>query len=344
MVGALVESLTWLVDIPSATGDEKAIRDAIADRLEGMTQTAVGDSLIVGEPRPDAVLLVGHLDTIPLQGGSGARLDGERVHGLGATDMKAGLAVMIHLIEALGPDRVCCVFYAGEEGALSGNQLRLLLDSAPWLTEASAAVVLEPTDLGLEAGCQGVVNADVAFTGEPAHSARPWLGDNAVTKAGEFLTAMRGLEPEPHVVEGLEFREVMSVTTAHGGVAKNVIPDRFVMNVNYRFAPDRSPDLAVARLKEVCAAADEIEITDVAPAGSVETDHPLFRRLVEVSGGRVAGKQGWTDVAQLSAAGIPAVNFGPGEPSLAHKPGESVRISDLDWAYDALLSVLVAPA
>ncbi len=338
----LVESLTWLIDIPSVTGDEKAIRDAIADRLEGMTQVVVGDSLIVGEPKAATVLLAGHLDTVPLQGGSGVRVDGERVHGLGATDMKAGLAVMIHLIEALGPDAVWCVFYAGEEGPLSGNQLGLVLESAPWLTEAPAAVVLEPTDLSLEAGCQGVVNADVAFTGEPAHSARPWLGDNAVTKAGEFLTAMRRLEPDPHLVEGLEFLEVMSVTTAHGGLARNVIPDRFVMNVNYRFAPDRSPDQAVARLREVCGVADEIEITDVAPAGSVETDHPLFRQLIEVSGARVAAKQGWTDVAQLSAAGIPAVNFGPGEPSLAHKPGESVRISDLGWAYDALLSVLVA--
>jgi succinyl-diaminopimelate desuccinylase len=336
----LVETLTWLIDIPSVTGEERAIRDAIADRLDGMTRETVGDSLIVGKPRSGAVLLAGHLDTVPLQGGSGARVDGERVHGLGATDMKAGLAVMIHLIEALGPDLVCCVFYAGEEGALSGNQLGLVLETYPWLTGASAGVLLEPTNLSLEAGCQGVVNADVVFTGEAAHSARPWLGDNAVTKAGEFLTAIRRLEPEPHVIDGLEFLEVMSVTTAQGGVAKNVIPARFAMNVNYRFAPDRSPDQAVARLREVCADADEIEITDVAPAGAVSTDHPVFRRLVEVSGAPVEAKQGWTDVAQLSAAGIPAVNFGPGEPSLAHKPGESVRISDLAWAYDALLAVL----
>jgi succinyl-diaminopimelate desuccinylase len=132
----------------------------------------------------------------------------------------------------------------------------------------------------------------------------------------------------------------MSVTTAHGGVARNVVPSEFVLNVNYRFAPDRGPDDAVARLLEICAAADRIEVTDVAPAGSVDLDHPLFQSLIRRSGAVVLGKQGWTDVAQLTAAGIPAVNFGPGEPALAHKPGESVRVEDVSWVYDSLLDVL----
>jgi len=336
----LVDTLQWLVDIPSVTGDERAIRDAVAGRLEGMPQHSIADSLVVGEHRAGAVLLVGHLDTVPLQGHVGARIEGDRVHGLGSTDMKGGLAVMIHLIERLGPGRVACVFYAGEEGPLSGNQLGTVLEAAPWLVEASAGIVMEPTDRAIEAGCQGAINADVTFLGEPAHSARPWLGDNAVTKAGEFLTFMRGLEPEPHLIDGLEFREVISVTTAHGGVAKNVIPAVFVVNVNYRFAPDRSPEEAIERLRGVCAAADRVEITDLAPAGSVEVGHPVFQALSESSGAAVLGKQGWTDVAQLSAAGVPAVNFGPGEPGLAHKPGESVRIADLYWAYDSLLVVL----
>lgn len=336
----LVQTLTWLVDIPSVTGDERAIRDAVAGRLSALPQIQVADSLVVGQPRAEANLLVGHLDTVPIQGGVGASVEDDRVHGLGSTDMKGGIAVMIHLLEALGPDRVAGVFYAGEEGPLSGNQLGAVLDAAPWLVDAAAAVVMEPTDRALEAGCQGAINADVTFLGEPAHSARPWLGDNAITKAGEFLTMMRGLEPESHVVKDLEFREVMSVTTAGGGVAKNVIPARFVMNVNYRFAPDRSPEAAVERLLEVCAGADLVEVTDLAPSGSVDIDHPLFQALIDVSGASVLGKQGWTDVAQLSAVGVPAVNFGPGEPSLAHKPGESVRISDLTWAYDSLLAVL----
>jgi succinyl-diaminopimelate desuccinylase len=336
----MVDTLAWLVDIPSVTGEERAIRDAIAGRLAGLPQQAIADSLVVGEPRPGAVILVGHLDTVPLQGHVGARVEADRVHGLGSTDMKAGLAVMIHLIESLGPQRVTCVFYAGEEGLLSGNQLGAVLEAVPWLVEASAGVVMEPTDQAMEAGCQGAINADVTFLGEPAHSARPWLGDNAVTKAGEFLTFMRGLEPEPHVIDGLEFKEVVSVTTAHGGVAKNVIPSSFVMNINYRFAPDRSPDEAIARLRDLCAAADSVTITDLAPAGSVDVDHPVFQELLAASGSSVLGKQGWTDVAQLSAIGIPAVNFGPGEPALAHKPGESVRIDDLVWAYDSLHAVL----
>ena len=254
--------------------------------------------------------------------------------------MKGGLAVMIHLIETLGPGKVVCVFYAGEEGPLAGNQLTRVLDEAAWLMGSSAAVVLEPTDRAIEAGCQGVINADVVFIGQPAHSARPWLGENAITKAGGFLTFIGALEPEPHVVNGLEFLEVMSVTTAHGGVARNVVPGEFVMNVNYRFAPDRSHEGAVARLHEVCAVADRVEVTDLAPAGSVDTDHPLFRALIESTGAPLRAKQGWTDVAQLSSAGIPALNFGPGEPALAHKPGESVRISDLDWVYESLLDVL----
>jgi succinyl-diaminopimelate desuccinylase len=339
-VSGLVDTLCWLVDIPSVTGQEAALRDAIAGRLAGLPHQAIGDSLIVGTPRPAATILVGHLDTVPLQGHVGATVDGDRVHGLGATDMKAGLAVMVHLIEDLGPDRLGCVFYAGEEGALSENQLAMTLGAAPWLREAGAAVVLEPTDRGIEAGCQGVVNADVTFVGEAAHSARPWLGDNAVTKAGEFLTMMRGLEPELHVVEGLEFREVISVTLARGGVARNVIPSEFVLNVNYRFAPDRGPEEAVAHLREVCSAADHFEVTDLAPAGTVHASHPLFLGLAEAAGAGLSGKQGWTDVAQLSEAGIPAVNFGPGEPALAHKPGESVRVDDLAWAYDALASIL----
>jgi len=335
----LVETVSWLVDIPSVTGDEAGLRDAIADRLRDLPQQSVADSLVVGTPNEGQVLLAGHLDTVPLQGHVGARVEDERVHGLGATDMKGGLAVMIHLAEALGPERVACVFYAGEEGPLSGNQLAVVLDAAPWLRAAAAAVVLEPTDRALEAGCQGAINADAVFIGEPAHSARPWLGDNAVTKAGEFLVDMRGLEPELHVVNGLEFKEVMSVTTAHGGVARNVIPSEFVLNVNYRFAPDRRPVEAVQRLHDVCAAADRVVVTDLAPAGSVDTDHPLFQRLIEHTGAPVLGKQGWTDVAQLSAAGVPAINFGPGETALAHKPGESVRISDLGWVYDSLLEL-----
>ena len=336
----MIETLAWLVDVPSETGNEMVIRDEIAERLSGLDQHKVRKSLVVGEPSEGKVLLVGHTDTVPLQGHVGARLEGDRLYGLGATDMKSGLAVMIHLLEDLGTENLVGVFYAGEEGPQAGNDLGPILDALPTLLLASVGIVMEPTNRETHLGCQGSVNATVSFVGEAAHSARPWLGDNAVSKAGEFLTMLHGLEPEIHAIEGLDFKEVISVTRASGGVANNIIPANFDINVNYRFSPDRSTDEAIARLAELCAAADHFEIADSAPAAYPEASHPILQRLIEVSGGAIAHKQGWTDVAELASRGVPAVNFGPGETSLAHKPGESVNVGDLEWAYQSLLSVL----
>lgn len=340
MTRTLSETLAWLVNIPSETGNEGAIRDALAARLAGLPMTVVKTSLVVGDPGPGKVLLVGHTDTVPLQGHVGARVEDGRLYGLGATDMKGGLAVMVHLLEDLGTDRVVGIFYAGEEGSLPLNELGAILDELPALEEAEAGIVLEPTNRELNAGCQGSLNARVSFLGEAAHSARPWLGVNAISRAGEFLHMMDRLEPELHPIEGLQFKEVISVTRASGGVANNVIPAQFDLNVNYRFSPDRSTEEAIERLRNLCADADEFEIVDAAPAAYPEVSHPLFQMLADVTGAGVAHKQGWTDVAQLAERGVPAVNFGPGETSLAHKPGESVALDDLTWAYDALTSVL----
>lgn len=335
----LDETLGWLVDIPSVTGEEGRLRDEIASRLHHLPLQKVRRSLVVGEPAPGKVILAGHLDTVPLQGHVGSRIEGGRLYGLGATDMKGGLAVMIHLLEELGVRRLVAVFYAGEEGPLSGNDLAPTLEAVPALMGCDAAVVMEPTDRELHLGCQGVVNATVWFEGEPAHSARPWLGVNAVTRAAPFLATMDRLDPQPRPLEGLEFREVVSVTRAEGGVANNIIPSRFELNVNYRFAPDRTVDEATVRLRELCSGADGFEVADAAPGAYPEASHPLFQALERAAGGAVSHKQGWTDVAQLAERGMPAVNFGPGETALAHKPGESVRLSDLDWAYSALAEV-----
>jgi succinyl-diaminopimelate desuccinylase len=337
----LVDTLAWLVDIPSPTGHEGPIQEAITRRFEGRAPVLpVRESVVIGEPGAGKVLLVGHTDTVPLQGHIGARIEGDRLLGLGATDMKAGLAVMIHLLEDLGTERLVGVFYAGEEGPLVGNQLASILEAHPGLVEAEAGIVLEPTNREVRAGCQGSVNAAVWFEGEAAHSARPWLGVNAITRSAAFLGAMDGLPPELHTIEGLDFKEVMSVTRAEGGVANNIIPSRFDLNVNYRFSPDRATEEAIENLRRVCSAADGFEVRDSAPAAYPAMDHPLFGDLIGAVGGAVAPKQGWTDVAQLAERGIPAVNFGPGETELAHKPGESVRIDDLDWAYTALRTVL----
>jgi len=337
---ALTETLAWLVDIPSETGNEAPIRDALAARLAGIPQQTVGSSLVVGDPGPGKVLLVGHLDTVPLQGHVGARIVEDRLFGLGATDMKGGVAVMVHVLETLGTERVVGVFYAGEEGPISGNELATLLDTVPALETAEAGIVMEPTNREMHAGCQGSVNATVTFRGEAAHSARPWLGINAISRGGEFLTMLDGLEPEMHPIEGLEFKEVISVTRASGGVANNIIPALFELNVNYRFSPDRSTEEAIERLRELCGPADEFVVADAAPAAYPEIAHPLFQVLADSANAAVSHKQGWTDVAQLAQRGIPSVNFGPGETSLAHKPGESIALGDLRWAYDALVAVL----
>lgn len=346
----LAETLRWLVDVPSETGNEGRICTQVAARLLTTFGEAgvarVGNSVVVGSRRgAPLLLLVGHLDTVPPQGQGPARIADGRLHGLGATDMKGGLAVMIHLLEdpavRTGPFDVVGVFYEGEEGPAAGNGLESVLGRLEWLKEAEFAVVLEPSDGEIQLGCNGVVNARVGFRGVAAHSARPWWGENAISKAGEWLAAMHRRAPEPVVIDGLEYRAVMSVTMARGGVASNIIPAAFDLNLNYRFTPDLTVEEAIQRLRAVCEEADEVEIVDSAPAGPVRADHPVVERLRAVSGAAPAPKQGWTDVARLGTYGVPAINYGPGETALAHTPAESVSLADLGAVHAALRAVLV---
>lgn len=341
----LAETLRWLVDIPSETGDEARIRDAISSRLSHLPQTRVGESVVVGahDHRP-LVVLAGHLDTVPRQGQGPARIKDGRLIGLGSTDMKSGLAMMIHILEdggvADGPYGVAGVFYAAEEGPHSANQLRAVLEEVDWVCGAECAIVLEPSDSQMQYGCNGVINASVGFTGRAAHSARPWFGENAVTKAGEWLAAMHELEARSYVVDGLEFHRTIAVTRASGGIANNIIPAEFLLNVNMRFTPDMTVDDAIEELQVVCNAADSFQVIDTAPAAAVSADHSLLQRLAEVSGAERAAKQGWTDVARFTEVGIPAVNFGPGEAARAHQADESVDLAAMDRAYSALQTVL----
>ena len=345
----LIETLIGLVDTPSETGNEGRICTALAERLmRTHGQQAVrriGNSLVVGRQtgRP-MVLLVGHIDTVPNQGQGASFVEDGRLYGLGASDMKSGLAVMMHLLEdsavLLGPYDVIGIFYDKEEGPSVDNGLEPVLQRVPWLADAEFAIVTEPTDLELQLGCVGVVNATVRFSGTAAHSARPWLGSNAVTKAGSFLAEMHEREPEPFDVAGLTFYEVFSVTRAEGGIANNVIPASFVLNLNYRFAPHRSVDDAKQRLAEVTAAADEVVIEDVASSAPIPENHPLLERLISVTDGQIAPKQAWTDVARLAEYGIAGVNYGPGETSKAHQVTESVPLKNLEIAHEALRQFL----
>jgi succinyl-diaminopimelate desuccinylase len=348
-LSGLAATLSWLVDIPSVTGSESRICSAIADRLrptlgdEGLER--VGDSLVAGRRsgRP-LLILAGHLDTVPSQGQGLSRIENGRLHGLGATDMKSGVAVMLNLLEDAavqgGPFDVVGVFYAGEEGPSDGNQLEAVLLSAPWLEQAEFAVVLEPSDGEIQLGCNGVINARVRFNGLAAHSARPWLGVNAITKAGAWLASMHDRQPEPVEIGGLIFREVMTITKANGGIANNIIPSSFDLNLNYRFAPTRTMQEAEVLARDACAEADEVVIVDAAPAGPVEVTAPFLDRLIQASSVQTSAKQGWTDVARFGVHAIPAINYGPGETTLAHKVDESVALKDVETVFENLRRAL----
>ena len=259
--------------------------------------------------------------------------------------MKAGLAVMIHLLEDEGVQAssrfdLVCVFYAAEEGPQEANELRGVFEQATWLDDSELGIILEPTDLNLELGCQGVINARVRFNGTAAHSARPWLGESAITRAAGWLQEMGERQPQPIMVGGLEFKEVMSVTRATSGIANNVIPATFECNVNYRFAPNKSVEQATEVLGEALAGVDEMVITDAAPAGAVEASNHHVERLAELTGAEEHPKQGWTDAARLSERGIPAINYGPGEVAKAHKVDESVPVANVEAAFAYLREFL----
>ena len=343
----LADTLAELIEIPSETGDEEEITTALEFRLRrGLPVERLGNALVVGRrtDRPFFVLY-GHTDTVPEQGNGTPVIRDGRMHGLGTSDMKAGLSVMLHLLEDEelydGPFDIIGVFYDKEEGPADENGLEDVLNGFPWLVEADLSIVLEPTDLRVEVGCNGALNADVVFFGKAAHAARPWLGDNAVTKAGEWLAEMHEREPALVVVDGLEFREVFSVTQADGGIANNVIPARFRANVNYRFPPIYEVADAEARLQSVCAQADEVTIKDRAPAAKVPVGNPHLTRLESLSGHGRSAKQGWTDVARLSGRGAPAVNYGPGEVAEAHQASESVPLANLDESFAVMRRFLL---
>jgi succinyl-diaminopimelate desuccinylase len=320
-----------LIDIPSESRDEAAIAAHVTAvlRAAGAPARDLGDTCVLaGAGAP--VLLAGHLDTVPAQGNRPGRRDGERVHGLGASDMKGAVAVMIEL--ALAGARFDCLFFGREELPMTESALTPLLAREP--PAAELVVMMEPTGNELHAGCLGNVNATWTFAGRAGHSARPWDADNAIHKAAQAVAALARHEPEEHDFGGLRFYEVVSVTRIAGGVAANVIPDRVECHVNYRYAPGRSPREAEARLAELCGGAGALAVTSNSPSGPVPLDNAHVARLRRDL--PVAPKQAWTPVAEFGRAGLDAINFGPGEPAQAHRRDESVRISALVRAYRVL--------
>ena len=345
----LAELTLGLCRIPSVTGDEKAI----ADRVEALCRSRfgaevrrIGNGLVAGrvDPARQTLLLVGHLDTVPPHPGDGAaRIEGDRVVGLGASDMKGGDAVMLALAQDLDlarlPVGLVLAFYDREEGPYDQNGLGAVLAAVPELKACKLALCLEGTDNQAQAGCVGSLQAHITFRGKSAHSARPWQGENAIHKAAPLLAELAARPRTRVKVDGLEFFEVVSATLARGGRAPNVVPDSFQLNLNWRFAPGKSLATAEQELRALVAGRAEVEVVDRAPAGRVCAGNALLRRLLD-QGVELAPKQAWTDVARLTEAGIDAVNFGPGLTSQAHQAGEFVTIASLVRAYRLLRAVL----
>jgi len=350
----LLAETAALVDIPSVSHHEAAITDHLEARLRALPHLEVeriGANLVARTHlgRDRRVVLAGHTDTVPPNGNERARIDGDVLWGLGAADMKGGLAVMVALAETV-PDPavdVTWIFYAGEEVEAEHNGLGHLARDRPELLAGDLAILGEPTGGDVEAGCQGTMRLEVTVLGARAHTARPWMGRNAVHRLGAVLRLVESFEERRPVIDGCEFREALQAVAVSGGVAGNVVPDRATVTINRRFAPDRTPEEAEAEVRALLAHAlepgDEVRVVDVAPAAAPGLDQPLLAELVARYDLTVRAKLGWTDVARFAALGVPACNLGPGDAALAHAADERVTRDSLERSFAVLRGLLTDP-
>lgn len=339
-----------LVDIPSPSGSEARIADAVEAALRGLDHLVVerdGDAVLARTDfgRPERVILAGHLDTVPPAENLPGRRDGDRLYGCGSSDMKAGLAVMLRLAAGLPePARdVSYLFYDNEETDAARNGLGRIARSRPQWLQADLAVLMEPTANRVEGGCQGTLRALVLVPGRRAHSARGWLGDNAIHKAAEVLARLSAYEGRLVTIDGCEYREGLNAVRIDGGVSGNVVPDRCTVTVNFRFAPDRDEAAAVAHVSEVLAPF-ECVLVDSAPGAMPRLSAPAAGAFVSAIGGAPVAKLGWTDVARFSALGVPALNFGPGDPNVAHSREEYVDTPRIGECERLLRTYLSGPS
>jgi succinyl-diaminopimelate desuccinylase len=330
-----------LIDVPSESRRERALAEhllaVLDDRAVDVGDTCVLAGVTERGERP-LVLLAGHLDTVPAQGNLPGRVEGGAVHGLGAADMKGGLAVMVELALADAAARTVdlgFVFFGREELPFGDSALTPLLERRPGLRGADLAIVMEPTANALQAGCLGNLNATLTVRGRSGHSARPWDADNAIHRLAEGIAAVAAAPYEEREFAGLAYREAISVVGVEGGIALNVVPAEAIARVNYRYAPGRSPAEAERRLREVWDGG-EWEVVGNAPSGAVPEGNALVERLRTAGGLAWQPKQAWTPVAEFAAAGVDAVNFGPGDPTFAHAADERVSIEALERSYDVL--------
>ncbi|MCY3633979.1 MAG: succinyl-diaminopimelate desuccinylase [bacterium] len=352
MTTDLLAKSAELINVASVSYEEQAIADLIEARLRAMPKLAVervGDNVVARTElgRPLRLLIGGHSDTVPPNGNAEARIDGDVLWGLGAADMKSALAVMLELADAVDEPAVdvTWLFYAREEVRVADSGLRELFEVRPDLLAADVALLGEPTGGAVEAGCQGSMRAVVTLAGARAHTARPWMGVNAIHRLGSVLRLAEEYEPRTPVIDGCQYRESLQAVAVEGGVAGNVVPDRAEVTLGYRYAPDRSPAEAEDILREMVAPMlgddDRFEVTEHAPAAPPGLGHPVLQRLISDNGLEIKAKLGWTDVAFFAARGIPAANFGPGDSTLAHTAEERVDRAALE-AYHRALEALLA--
>jgi len=345
--GDVIDLLQQLIDIESVSGNEQRITDAVEDalrRCDHLTVERIGNVVAARTDlgRASRVVIAGHLDTVPLAGNlpsTRTEIDGvEVITGRGSVDMKGGDAVQLSCAAALtAPSRdVTWLFYDNEEVAAELNGLRRISEERPDLLAGDFAILGEASNAGIEAGCQGTMRINIVTTGTAAHSARAWRGHNAIHDAGEVLRRLSTYEPRRVPIDGLEYREGLNAVRITGGIAGNVIPDRCEIEINYRFAPSRTEAEAEAHLRDVFAGF-EVEVTDSSPGALPGLATPAAQEFLAAVGGEPAPKFGWTDVARFSTLGVPAVNFGPGDPSKAHADDEFTPVSDVYACREALL-------
>jgi succinyl-diaminopimelate desuccinylase len=349
LCGDPIELTAALVDIPSESRDEVRIADEVETALRAQTSgfeiIRNGNAVLARTSlnRPSRVLLAGHLDTVPIAGNLPSRVANDELHGCGTADMKSGDAVFLHLAATVAEPAhdLTLVFYDCEEIDSAANGLgRIERELRDWLT-ADVAVLGEPTAGYIEAGCQGTLRVVISATGTRAHSARSWLGDNAIHKLGAVLHRLAGYRARSVDIDRCTYREGLSAVRVDGGVAGNVIPDAASVTVNYRFAPDRSVSEALQHVHDVFDGLDvRIEQTDAAAGALPGLSQPAAKALVDAAGGQVRAKYGWTDVSRFAALGIPAVNYGPGDPNLAHRRDERVPVGNITDAVAMLRGYL----
>ncbi len=372
----LLELTARLVDVPSVSHDERAVADFVESRLravagEALEVARIGDNVCARTTfgLPQRLVLAGHLDTVPPNGNERARREGDVLFGLGSADMKGGDAVFLELARVVGSTGrsgagstpgsgmaadLTWIFYVCEEVDRRHSGLGQIDSAAPEWLAADAAVLGEPTGGHVEAGCQGVLRVAVEVGGERAHTARPWMGRNAIHRLGSVLDAVAAYEGRRPVIDGCEYREALQAVSVSGGVANNVVPDAASVVINHRFAPDRTIVEAFESVREVVAAPllglsgdlDDatIVLEESAAAAPPGLSHPLLAAIVTTCGQPARAKLGWTDVSFFAERGVPALNFGPGEPTVAHRGDEHVPLDQLERVFRTLAEVLFTPS